>query len=303
MMALLPRLVGRHQMLAPVLDPFDRPAEPQRRECHEKIFGVKLAADAEAAAGVALFQHHGGRVAAEHARQGVSVAVRHLGGAVEFEHVAGGVEAGERAARLERDGAVPADLEIDLDDRIGGGEGGLDIPVAGAQCERLGRQAGRKTARRAAGVEQRRHRLGLDRDEIGGVLGEVRIGGKHCRDRLADVAQPLAGEQRLAVGAQRLDRRVAKIDRRQTGEVGRGPHRDDAGRQNGGGDVDTAQPRMRERRAHHAHVQLAREGEVGDEGAAPHEERRVLEPRQAAPQSTVHRRTIADRNSRPMARR
>ena len=79
--------------------------------------------------------------------------------------------------------------------------------------------SGREAARRRRGVEQRRQLVGLDRDQIGGVLGEIRVGREHRRDRLADIAQPVPRQQRLAIGAQRLAGRVAKIDRRQIGDV------------------------------------------------------------------------------------
>jgi hypothetical protein len=39
MMALLARVVGGHQMLAPVLDPFDRPSQSQGGEADKKILG------------------------------------------------------------------------------------------------------------------------------------------------------------------------------------------------------------------------------------------------------------------------
>ena len=86
--ALLARMVGGHQMLAPVLDPFDRPPQSHRGEADEKILGVELAANPEPAAGIAFLQHHRRRAAAEHARQRVAVAVRHLGRAIQFQHVA-----------------------------------------------------------------------------------------------------------------------------------------------------------------------------------------------------------------------
>ena len=46
----LARMVGGGQMLAPILDPFHRSAQPGRREGDEEILGVELAAGAEPAA-------------------------------------------------------------------------------------------------------------------------------------------------------------------------------------------------------------------------------------------------------------
>ncbi len=156
MVALLARMVRRHQVLATVLDPFDRAAEAQRGEADEEILGIELAADAEPAAGVTLLQHHRGGAAAEHARERVAIAVRHLGRAIQFQHIARGVVAGERAARLDRHGAVPADRQIERDDRMRSGKSGVDIAVIGPQHDRLGRKPGREAAGRRRGVEQRR---------------------------------------------------------------------------------------------------------------------------------------------------
>ena len=51
---LVARMVGGDQMLAAVLDPFHRPVEPHRRDADQHVLGIKLAADAEAAADVGL---------------------------------------------------------------------------------------------------------------------------------------------------------------------------------------------------------------------------------------------------------
>ena len=69
---LLARMIGGDQMLAPVLDPFHRPAEPQRAEADQHVLGIKLAAHAEAAADVAFVEMHARRRAAEHAGQMLS---------------------------------------------------------------------------------------------------------------------------------------------------------------------------------------------------------------------------------------
>ena len=84
---LLARVVGGHQMLVPVLDPFDRPPQSHCGDADEKIFGVELAAYSKPTPGIAFLQHHRRRAAAEHARQCVAVAVRHLGRAVQFQHI------------------------------------------------------------------------------------------------------------------------------------------------------------------------------------------------------------------------
>src|SRR6267143_1977601 len=58
MVALLARVVRGHQMLTPVLYPFDRSSEPHGRETDEKILGIEFAADSKPAAGIALLQYY-----------------------------------------------------------------------------------------------------------------------------------------------------------------------------------------------------------------------------------------------------
>src|SRR5579871_6239173 len=47
-MALLARVIGSDQVLAPILEPFDRSPEAQARGADEEILGIELAANAEA---------------------------------------------------------------------------------------------------------------------------------------------------------------------------------------------------------------------------------------------------------------
>ena len=51
---LLARMIGRDQVFAPVLDPFDRTTEFQRGGANQNILWINFAADAEAAADMAL---------------------------------------------------------------------------------------------------------------------------------------------------------------------------------------------------------------------------------------------------------
>ena len=56
----LARVIGRHQVLAAVLDPFHRAADVAGRERDQEILGIELAAHAEAAADVGLDHVDGG---------------------------------------------------------------------------------------------------------------------------------------------------------------------------------------------------------------------------------------------------
>jgi hypothetical protein len=58
-MSLLARVIGRHQVLATILDPLDRPAQAQCRKANEHVLGVQLASYAEAAAHMPFVEVHG----------------------------------------------------------------------------------------------------------------------------------------------------------------------------------------------------------------------------------------------------
>ena len=129
LMALLPRMIGGDQMLAPVLDPLHRAAEPQRGKADQHVLGIKLAANTEAAADMALEQMHAGGIASQHAGDVVAIPVRHLGGAMKLQHVAGGVIARDRATGFERNAGMAPDREIELDH-------GMRVAKRGARCPR-----------------------------------------------------------------------------------------------------------------------------------------------------------------------
>ena len=57
-MELLARMIGGDEMLAPILDPFHRPAEAERRGADQDILGIELATDAKAAADMAFVEMH-----------------------------------------------------------------------------------------------------------------------------------------------------------------------------------------------------------------------------------------------------
>ena len=75
---LLPRVVGRHQVLAAVLDPLHRTAQAHRRPRHHEVLGIELAAYAEAAAHLELDEVDQVLGMAEQVGENPSVEVRHL---------------------------------------------------------------------------------------------------------------------------------------------------------------------------------------------------------------------------------
>jgi hypothetical protein len=220
-MELLAGVIGGDQMLAPVLDPLHRPAEPHGDDADQHVLRIELATDAEAAAHVRFVHVNRGGREAEHAREQIAIAVRHLGGTVQLENIARGVVAADRAPRLERNAGMAADRELELDHHGRGAQRRVDVAVALADDGHLGVAAGRELARLGLGGEQDRQLLDLDHDQIGGVLGHVGVFGEHGGDRLADIAYAVSGEHRLAVGLERRNPPLAEIDRRQVRDIGR----------------------------------------------------------------------------------
>ena len=114
-----------------------------------------------------------------------------------------GSDVGQQRAGLQRHGRVPPDLDPDLDDHVAARrERGVDVAVAEGEIGRHvpGReQARRARPRRRRGVQHRRCLIDVDLDELGGVLGGVRVLGDHDGERLAHVAHHVGGEHRLQV--------------------------------------------------------------------------------------------------------
>ena len=162
-----------------------------------------------------------GGIAAQHAGDAVAIPVRDLGGAVKLQHVVGGVVAGDRAAGLERNAGMAPDREIELDHGMRLAKRRGDIAVGLFHDRRLGRAAVLEFPGRGSGIEDDRQFLDLDGNEIGCILRQIGIGREHRRDRLADIAHALPGQDRLAIGRQALDAGQAEVDRRNVRHVGR----------------------------------------------------------------------------------
>ena len=117
----------------------------------------------------------------------------------------------------------------------------------------------------------------IERDELGRVLGEIRIVGEHRGDRLADIAHNSLRQHLLAVGLQLRQPGRAKSDRRDCATSIAVHTACTPGSVSASSTSITDQPAVRDRRAHHAHVQLAREGDVGGEPAAAGQQRPIFE--------------------------
>ena len=135
---------------------------------------------------------------------------------------------------------------------------------------------GGEFAGRCIGGEQFRQCFDLDRDRVGCVFRRIRVGCKNDRDRLADIAHAVPGENRLPIGLEPLDAGKAKIDRRNCGDVRRRPNRDGAGHRACRVHIDGDDASMRMGRTDHAHVQLMRKRDVGGEASLAGDQRPIL---------------------------
>ncbi len=298
-MQLLARLIGGDQVLAPVLDPFHRPAQPHGGDADQHVLGIELAADAEAAADMGLVHVDRRRREREHAREQIAIAVRHLGGAVQFENVAGRVIATDCATGLERHAGMAADRKLELDHQRRGAQHRVDIAVALANDRHLGVASGGELAGLGLGGEQDRQLLDRHGDEIGGVLRHIGVVREHGGDRLADVTHLVGRQHRLAEGVERGNASLAEVDRRYVRDVGRGPDRGHAGQGARGGRIDRDDPAVGVVRANDAHVELVRKGNVGGEAAAAPHQRRVFKACNRLPDPLVVGALVALRHRRP----
>jgi hypothetical protein len=129
MVALVARMIGRGQVFAPILDPFNRTAKLQRGGADQKILGIKFTTDAEPAANVTLVELDGLWSPLQHPCDRVAIPMRDLCSAVQFQHIACLVVARDRSARLDRHAGVPSDGQFQRDDRRRSAEYGVDIAV------------------------------------------------------------------------------------------------------------------------------------------------------------------------------
>ncbi len=127
---------------------------------------------------------------------------------------------------------MAADRKIELDHGMGRGEGGVDVAEAVTHDEGRGVAIVVERGGRVARAEERGQRCDLDLDEVGRVLGDIGVLGEHRGDGIADIAHAVGRQHRLAIGLDLVGRArgIAEIDRGNAGDVGAGPHRDDAWR-------------------------------------------------------------------------
>ena len=182
----LARVIGRHQMLAAILDPFDRAADMARRERDEKILGIELAAHAEAAADVELNHVDGMLGKPQHGREHATVEEQDLGGTENDEPPLRRIPFGDEAAGLQRNRGQAMTAKALAAGVLGLGESRLGvarryrIPHRAIAAARFEQQ--RRAACRRMPVRQRRQRRDIDLDRFKRIFGQCLAVGHDHRD-------------------------------------------------------------------------------------------------------------------------
>jgi hypothetical protein len=90
------------------------------------------------------------------------------------------------------------------------------------------------------------------------------------------------GKDRLPIRLKAFDPRQAEIDRRDIGDIGRRPQRNDAWGRARFGDIDCNNAAVSVRRADYPHMQLMRKRNICRKTPLAHDQRAVLEPQDRA---------------------
>ena len=272
--------------------PFHRPAaDAARRPRHQRVLRIAAVLHAETAADIRRDHAHFRLGDFQHlAGDGGTGAVRILRGRIERVIVAFGMIMADRGARLDRIGADARVVQLELDDVLGLGKGGVGrVLVAHHQRERdvvrrLVPQHRRAGLHRVLDADHRRQRLVVDLDKLGGAARLIERFGDDKGDALADSANLLAFEDRPQRAKAFRPAHVLRHRRRQRTQsvsrhIGAGEHGEHAVGGLGLCGIDPLDPRMGVRRHDDDAVALMRQVEVVDIAAAAGDKARILDPR------------------------
>ena len=280
----LTRVVGRHEVLAPALDPLHGPPELQGGERHQDVLGVELTAHSEAAAHVDLGEPQRAQRDAEDRREDRPVDVNALGGADQMELAAARIgRHDDETARLQRRRGLPRVGEALTQSQVSPGERLVGVAHAHGDRRDVVRVRGLKEPRgpggeRLGGRGTCGQRLIDDVDPVECVACDVRIVGDDERDGLAHEADDVARDRRLKIAVGALGGGDTIRDDRRRRHVGRGQHGVDAEEVSRALRVDRHQPRVRVRRAKHRGVQHTWHAYVVDESTRARDEPLAAEP-------------------------
>ena len=299
---LIARMAGGHEVLVPVLDPPNRPFHGAREERNEQFLGIdvafhaKTAADIERDATDARLGHvqHGGSLAPQ--------PVHDLTGRPDRNGVGAFVVNADDAAALHRDRTIAVVVEAPLEPVRRARQRSFDVALGQAK---LANHVGVVFVMqdRSAGLESRlgihngRQRLEIEGDQLGRVFREIAVFSQDDRDRLADMAHLVVGEQRLLRieelvldlrGPFPRQRQLGVGDRReQLREFRAVEHIRNAGRRRRARQVDRADARVRHLASHEHGMQRVGKLQIGHELAAAHQQASVLATRQRASDVSV----------------
>ena len=265
---LLARMVRRQQVLAPVLDPADRTAQPQRGNAQKKIVRIQLPPDAETAADIAAEQVHLRAVKPQGFGDQIAIGMRAFGRAVEFENAGFRIDPRKPAPAFERHAAMPSDPQVQFDHLRRIGKCRIDIAIALLDDRRFAVMARQKFDGVSGRIRDRRKFVDINEHQIGSILRRVRILGKDDSDRFADIPHPLPRHDRLLVGVEPRVLRRAEIDQRDIGPV----------HCLGGRSIDIGDDPMCHVRPDNAHVQRVGKSPVRRKGSCTGKQRGVLQP-------------------------
>ena len=171
---------------------------------------------------------------------------------------------------------MTADLQFKIDDEMGVSEPGLEVTKTLVDDRDLGRMARTEFTGCMIGRKDSGKRFNLNGNEIGGILGDIRIRGEHRRHGFADVTNAVSCQYRLAVRFIFLDPAIAQPDRRDIAYIRGRPGRNDTRMLQCAAEIDGEDLAVWARRANDLHVQLVRKVDVGRKPAPAHNQRPIL---------------------------
>ncbi len=276
-------LPGRHQVLAPVLDPLDRPWQAQGGQHHAPLLAQRHDLLAEATAGVAHDHPDAVLGQVQQARAHRPDLVRSLGGGPDRHLLGGGIPLDHDAARLHRHRGVGL-LPDGLVHHVGGGGqrlGHLVPRAAGHLPDEVALVALVHLSLglvRGGVVDHGGPRVVVDHHQLGRVLGDVPAVGHHQGHRVAGETDLALGQGRQGGGGPALAREAEPHLVGRGVELGRGEHGVHPIEGQGLGGIDGHDGRPGERAAHEAGVQHPRPHDVVHERAPTGEQSGVLHP-------------------------
>src|SRR5512136_354777 len=117
-------MIGRDQMLASILDPFDWAFELERSGADQNVFRINFSTNAEPAADVTFVELNGSFFPPQHLRDCIAIPVRHLGGTMQLQNIACFIVTCDSTARFERNAGVAPNGKLKRDNGVGVAECG-----------------------------------------------------------------------------------------------------------------------------------------------------------------------------------